>query len=154
MPQAESLQIPSLDGPDQATQNGPNTCTCEPSSNTRDTLPNMERKEKYALRDVLVEDLDIDTSEAHDDLFEEMRIRPSLLVENKTIPEQEDYVCGNNPESAITENPCSLSKLNERPGTSKRKIETLERHPCEVSKRNRSKADSLKKFKTFFKLTL
>ena len=157
VPQAECLQVPSQDVPNQATQNGPNACTGGPSSSTRDTLPNMDRKEKYALRDILVEDLDIETSEGHDDLFEELRMRPSLLVENKTIPEQEDCACGNNPERVITENSCSATKLKERPETSKRQIETLERHPCtvnEVSKRIKSKAGSLKKFKTFFKLTL
>ncbi|XP_078342292.1 uncharacterized protein LOC144628107 [Oculina patagonica] len=158
VPQAESLQVPSHDGLDQAMQNGPNTCTSEPSSNTGETLPNMERKEKYALRDILVEDLDIETCEASEDLFEEMCVRPSFLVEEKTIPERQDCgACNNIPENAITVDPCSTTKLNERPQTSKRQIETLERHPCtvnEMSIARKAKAGSLEKFKTFFKLTL
>ena len=157
VPQAESLQVPSHDGPDQAMQNGSNSCAGGPSSRNGDTLPCMERKEKYELRDILVEDLDIETSEAHEDLFEEMCVRPSLLVEDKTTSQSQDCACDNNPESGITENSCSKTKLNERPQTSKQQIETLERHPCmvnEASKVNKTKAGSLKKFKTFFKLTL
>lgn len=157
VPQAESLQVPSHDGLDQAMQNGPNTCTSGPSSNTGEALPNMERKERYALRDILVEDLDIETSESSEDLFEEMCVRPSLLVEEKTNSERQDCACDSIPENSIMVDPCSTTKLNDRPQTSKRQIETLERHPCTVnktSKVNKTKAGSLEKFKTFFKLTL
>lgn len=116
----------------------------------------MERRERYALRDILVDDLDIETSGAPEDLFEEMCLRPSLLVEETTIPQSQD--CDNTRnENTLEENLHSTIELKERPHTSKRQIEPLERHPCtvhEASKENKTKIGSLKKFKTFFKLTL
>ena len=154
MPQARSLHH---EGSDKATENGPNTCTSRPSSSTGESPPNMERREKYAVRDILVEDLDIETSEAPEDLFEEIRLRPSLLVEETTIPGQSqdcDNACSAN---TLEENLNSSIELNEKPQTSKRQIEPLERHPCTVHEKSTekiTKVSSLKKFKTFFKLTL
>ena len=116
----------------------------------------MERRERYALRDILVEDLDIETSEAPEDVFEEIRLRPSLLVEEVSIPQSQD--CDNTcNENTLEENLNSTVELNERPQTSKRQIELLERHPCTVHEKSTekiAKVSSLKKFKTFFKLTL
>lgn len=153
MPQARSLHH---QGSDKAMENGPNTCTSAPSSSTGESPPNMERRERYALRDILVDDLDIETSGAPEDLFEEMCLRPSLLVEETTIPQSQD--CDNTRnENTLEENLHSTIELKERPHTSKRQIEPLERHPCtvhEASKENKTKIGSLKKFKTFFKLTL
>ena len=114
----------------------------------------MERRQKYALRDILVEDLDIETSEAPEDLFEEICLCPSLLVEE--IPQRQD--CDKlRDEITLEENVNSTVELNERPQTSKRQFEALERHPCTVHEKSTEKitrASSLKKFKTFFKLTL
>ena len=116
----------------------------------------MERRERYALRDILVEDLDIETSEAPEDIFEEIRLRSSLLVEEVSIPQSQD--CDNTcNENTLEENLNSTVELNERPQTSKRQIELLERHPCTVHEKSIekiAKVSSLKKFKTFFKLTL
>ena len=145
------------DGSDKAMENGPNKRTSGPSLSTGESPPNMERREKYALRDILVEDLDIGTSEAPEDLFEEIRLRPSLLIEEETIPGQSEDCDNNCGANALKKNLSSTVELNERPQTFKRQIETLERHPCTVheeSKENKTKVSSLKKFKTFFKLTL
>lgn len=114
----------------------------------------MERKERYALREIVVEDLDIETSEAPEDLFEEMRLRPSFLRVDTAISQSKD--CDKITENiSKKENLCSTTKLSEGRPTQKRQIEPLERHPCtghEVSTRNKSK--SLERLKTFFKLTL
>ena len=153
VPQARSLH---QEGSDKATENETNTCASSPSSSTAVGPSNMERREKYALRDTLVEDLDIETSEAPEDLFEEIRLRPSLLVEEVSIPQSQD--CDNTcNENTLEENLNSAVELNERPETCKRQIELLERHPCKVNEKSTEKiarVSSLKKFKTFFKLTL
>lgn len=151
VPQAGSLHHESSD---KAMENGTNTCTSAPSSSTVEGPSNMERRERYALRDILVEDLDIETSEAPEDLFEEIRLRPSLLVEE--IPQRQD--CDKLRDGiTLEENVNSIVELNDRPQISKRHIEPLERHPCTVHKKSTektAKVSSLKKFKTFFKLTL
>ncbi|KAJ7351701.1 hypothetical protein OS493_035961 [Desmophyllum pertusum] len=153
VPQSSS-QARLHEGSDQATRNGPNTCTSGASSSTGESPPNMERKERYALREIVVEDLDIETSEAPEDLFEEMRLRPSFLRVDTAISQSKD--CDKITENiSKKENLCSTTKLSEGRPTQKRQIEPLERHPCtghEVSTRNKSK--SLERLKTFFKLTL
>lgn len=117
----------------------------------------MERRERYTLRDILVDDLDIGTSEARKDPFEEIRLQPSLLIEERTIPGQSEDCCNRCSANTLEENLNSSSERNKTSQTSKRQIEQLERHPCTVherSKENKTKVSSLKKFKTFFKLTL
>ena len=151
MPHAGSLHH---EGSDKAREYGTNTCASVPSSSTAEGPSNMERKERYALRDILVEDLDIETSEAPEDLFEKIRLHPSLLVEE--TPQRQD--CDRlREEITLEENVTSTVELNERTQISKRQIELLERHPCTVHEKSTekiTKVSSLKKFKTFFKLTL
>ena len=153
VPQARSLHH---EGSDRAMESGPNACTSATSSSTAENPPNMERRERYTLRDILVDDLDIETSEAPEDLFGEIRLPPSLLVEERAIPQRQD--CGKSRDEVILEdNLNSIVKLNEMPQNSKRQIEPLERHPFKVHKKSKeikTKVSSLKKFKTFFKLTL
>lgn len=154
VPQARPLHH---EGSDKTMENGPTTCTSAPSSTTAEGPSNMERRERYTLRDILVEDLDIETSEAPEDLFEEIRLRPSLLIEERTIPGQSEDCDNRCSANTLEENLNSSIELNKTSQTSKRQIEQLERHPCTVhekSKENKTKVSSLKKFKTFFKLTL
>ena len=114
----------------------------------------MERRERYTLREIVVEDLDIEASEAPGDLFDEIRLHPSLLVEE--IPQRQDCNKLRN-EISLEENLNSTVELNDGPRISKRQIEPLERYPCTVHEKSTekiAKVSSLKKFKTFFKLTL
>ena len=87
VPQARSFHH---EGSDKAMENGTSIYTSAPSSSTAEGPSNIERRERYALRDILVEDLDIETSEAPEDIFEEIRLRPSLLVEEVSIPQSQD----------------------------------------------------------------
>ena len=110
----------------------------------------MERKDRYLLRDILVEDLEIETSKTGDDLFEEMSLRPSLLLCEERITENGN--CDNSqPENTVREHFDLMAQSSHGPQIH----DTLERHLSmkhEASRVNHSRSKG--KLKTFFKMTL
>ena len=137
VPQQPTLG-PSCEGAEHDTQK--ESSKRVPSSSTED-LPNTERKDRYMLRDILVEDMEIETSATTDNLFEEMRMHPSLLVC------EDEKSC-----NARSENSAQSS---ESPPTQGRNMELLER--CshkEVQKPSVNLSSTKEKLKTFFKMTL
>ena len=148
----QSMQGPPYEGPEQNTQKGANLRGV-PSSSTED-LPNAERKDRYMLRDILVEDLEIETREAADDLFAELCIRPSILVSKNSIIENQS--CGDvQPVMDLRERSDLGAHLSGGPQTQGRNAELLEKHSCTVRETSTvNKSNSKERLKTFFKMTL
>lgn len=148
----QSIEGPSCEGPEQNTQKGANLRGV-PSSSTED-LPNAERKDRYMLRDILVEDLEIETREAADDLFAELCIRPAILVSKNSITENQS--CGDaQPVMDLREHSDLGAHLSGGPQTQGRNAELLEKHSCTVRETSTvNKSNSKERLKTFFKMTL
>ena len=138
VPQQPTLG-PSCEGTGHDTQKEPSK-RGPPSSSTED-LPNTERKDRYMLRDILVEDMEIETCATTDNLFEEMRMHPSLLVC------EDGDSCNARSESSV--------QSSETPPTQGRNMELLERcSHMELQKPSLNLSSTKDKLKTFFKMTL
>ena len=151
-PRGASLKAHPDEDPYDDVQNGTDICTNGPSSSTVENAPNIERKDRYAFKDILVEDLDIETSDvpqSSGNLFEEMCLRRSV-----DLSQSQDFSYSD--ENNTTGNLQSKSKRNDVLQTQRKQTEPLERHPStvhEASTVNKSESRSIK-LKTFFKLTL
>lgn len=137
------LQGPLRRGTGEDTKKEPNVRG--PLSSITEDLPNAERKDKYMLRDISVEDMEIDNLQTTEDLFEKMCTRPSILVEeNKTAV---NTSCHN-----IRSENSTLAQASEGAPT---EGSNTERQSC--SSQNATKVNqssSRKKLQTFFKMTL
>ena len=139
IPQEPTTLVPSCEGTGHDTQKTPGI-SGPPTTSTED-LPNTERKDRYMLKDILVEDMEIDTCTATGDLFEEMRIHPSLLV-------CEDGNCCNMRSE-------SSAQSSESPQTQGKNMDLLESYShIELQKPSVNPSSTKEKLKTFFKMTL
>ena len=150
----QSVLGPSCDGPELGTLKRPNISV--PSSSSAEDLPNTERKDRYKLKDILVEDLEIETCGTSDDLFQEMCILPSILVSDKSETENKNR---NNIKpghvNAVTEHFNSMAQLSKGPQTAKRNVKPLEStHRMVHEGSTENKPSPKEKLKAFFKMTL
>ena len=123
------------------------------ASHTED-LPHKERKERYMLRDVLVEDLEIGCLETTSDRLEEMCISHSILSRKCSITKT-DSCQGNPSENFDVEHHQVTSASSESIQTQEQNIKPmkiLSCMECEVS--NIDQLSPEHKLKAFFNMSL
>lgn len=125
------------------------------SSTNVDDLPNMERKAKYKLKDVFVEDLEIETRGTNDP-FQEISISPSVLLGDTAETGNRDCEhIQHGHVNAVKEHFNALAQLSQGTRPQKRKAESVEnaqRFNDVASSEN--KFSPQEKLQAFFKMTL
>ena len=100
------------------------------SSTNVDDLPNMERKARYRLKDVFVEDLEIETRGTNNP-FQEISISPSILLGDTVKTGNRD--CENIQHghvNAIKKHFNALAQLSQETRPQKRNTESIENAQC------------------------
>lgn len=125
------------------------------SSTNVDDLPNMERKARYKLKDVFVEDLEIETRGTNDP-FQEMSVSPSVLLSDTADTgkrDSENIQRGH--VNAVKEHFNALAQLSQGTRSQKSNAESIENAQCfnDVAS-SESKFSPQEKLQAFFKMTL
>jgi len=149
----QSEPVPFFNGPRQESLIG--ASVGHHSSTNVDDLPNMERKARYRLKDVFVEDLEIETCGTNDP-FQEMSISPSVLLGDTAETRNRD--CENIQHghvNAVKKHFDALTQLSQGTRPQKRNAESIENAQCfnDVAS-SENKFSPQEKLQAFFKMTL
>ncbi|KAM7438010.1 hypothetical protein ABFA07_012418 [Porites harrisoni] len=149
----QSEPVPFFNGPRQERLIG--ASVGHHSSTNVDDLPNMERKARYRLKDVFVEDLEIETRGTNNP-FQEISISPSVLLGDTAKTGNRD--CENIQHghvNAIKEHFNALAQLSQETRPQKRNTESVEDAQCfNDLASSESKFSPQEKLQAFFKMTL
>ena len=149
----QSEPVPFFNGPRQERLIG--ASVGHHSSTNVDDLPNMERKARYRLKDVFVEDLEIETRGTNNP-FQEISISPSVLLGDTAKTGNRD--CENIQHghvNAIKEHFNALAQLTQETRPQKRNTESVEDAQCfNDLASSESKFSPQEKLQAFFKMTL
>lgn len=145
--------VPFINGPRQERLIG--ASAGHHSSTNVDDLPNMERKARYKLKDVFVEDLEIETRGTNDP-FQEISISPSVLLSDTAEIGNRD--CANIQHghvNAVKEHFNALAQLSQGTRPQKRNAESIQNVQCfNDLASSENKLSPKEKLQAFFKMTL
>ena len=125
------------------------------SSTNVDDLPNVERKARYRLKDVFVEDLEIETRGTNDP-FQDISISPSVLLSDTAETGNRDCEkIQHGHVNAVKEHFNALAQLSQGTRPQKRNTESIENAKCfnDVAS-SENKFSPQEKLQAFFKMTL
>ena len=124
-----------------------------PASKTED-VPHKERKERYMLRDILVQDMEIGCLENKDHLLEEMSICPSVLICENSVAKTGS--CQNDQsENSTGEHFKGTSPRSETFQPQEQNTKPAQRWSCmEHEESTKSELRPKQKLKAFFKMSL